>query len=52
MMRQAQGSNKQTMSFGRSRAKMMSFNKPTVSFADVAGVEESKEELQEVGLVP
>ena len=48
MMRQAQGSNNQTMSFGRSRAKMMSFNKPTVSFADVAGVEESKEELQEV----
>ena len=36
MMRQAQGSNNQTMSFGRSRAKMMSFNKPTVSFADVA----------------
>ena len=48
MMRQAQGSNNQTMSFGRSRAKMMSFNKPTVSFSDVAGVEESKEELQEV----
>ena len=48
MMRQAQGSNNQTMSFGRSRAKMMTFNKPTVSFADVAGVEESKEELQEV----
>ena len=48
MMRQAQGSNNQTMSFGRSRAKMMPFNRPTVSFADVAGVEESKEELQEV----
>jgi len=48
MMRQAQGSNNQTMSFGRSRAKMMPFNKPTVSFNDVAGVEESKEELSEV----
>ena len=48
MMRQAQGSNNQTMSFGRSRAKMMPFNKPTVSFNDVAGVEESKEELAEV----
>ena len=48
LMRQAQGSNNQTMSFGRSRAKMMPFNKPTVSFNDVAGVEESKEELSEV----
>jgi cell division protease FtsH len=48
MMRQAQGSNNQTMSFGRSRAKMMPFNKPTVSFNDVAGVDEAKEELQEV----
>jgi len=48
MMRQAQGSNNQTMSFGRSRAKMMTFNKPTVSFADVAGVDEAKEELQEI----
>ena len=48
MMRQAQGSNNQTMSFGRSRAKMMPFNRPTVSFNDVAGVEESKEELSEV----
>ena len=48
MMRQAQGSNNQTMSFGRSRAKMTTFNKPTVSFNDVAGVDEAKAELQEV----
>ncbi len=48
MMRQAQGSNNQTMSFGRSRAKMMVGNRPTVTFADVAGVEESKLELQEI----
>ncbi|MFP6635062.1 MAG: ATP-dependent zinc metalloprotease FtsH, partial [Dehalococcoidia bacterium] len=48
MMRQAQGSNNQTMSFGRSRAKMMPFNRPGVSFNDVAGVEEAKTELQEV----
>ena len=48
MMRQAQGSNNQTMSFGRSRAKMMTYNKPSVSFDDVAGVDEAKEELQEV----
>ena len=48
MMRQAQGSNNQTMSFGRSRAKMMTSNKPNVSFNDVAGVDEAKEELQEI----
>ncbi len=48
MMRQAQGSNNQTMGFGRSKAKMYSGNRPTVTFADVAGVEESKQELQEV----
>ena len=48
MMRQAQGSNNQTMSFGRSRARMMPFNRPTVTFTDVAGVDEAKTELEEV----
>ena len=48
MMRQAQGSNNQTMSFGRSRARMMPFNRPTVTFSDVAGVDEAKTELVEV----
>ena len=48
MMRQAQGSNNQTLSFGRSRARMMSFNRPGVTFADVAGVDEAKNELQEI----
>ena len=48
MMRQAQGSNNQTLSFGRSRARMMPFNRPTVTFSDVAGVEEAKAELEEV----
>ena len=48
MMRQAQGSNNQTLSFGRSRARMMTFNRPQVTFADVAGVEEAKVELQEI----
>jgi cell division protease FtsH len=48
MMRQAQGSNNQTLSFGRSRARMMPFNRPTVTFEDVAGVDEAKTELQEV----
>ena len=48
MMRQAQGTNSQAMSFGKSRARMFTGNKPTVTFADVAGVDEAKEELQEV----
>ncbi|MDO8750761.1 MAG: ATP-dependent zinc metalloprotease FtsH [Dehalococcoidia bacterium] len=48
MMRQAQGSNNQTLSFGRSRARMFVGNKPSVSFADVAGIDEAKVELQEV----
>lgn len=48
MMRQAQGSNNTTMSFGRSKAKMTNMSKPTVTFEDVAGVEESKEELVEI----
>jgi cell division protease FtsH len=48
MMRQAQGSNNQALSFGKSRARMFMGNKPTVTFADVAGVEEAKQELQEI----
>jgi cell division protease FtsH len=48
MMRQAQGSNNQAMSFGKSRARVFTGNRPTVSFLDVAGVDEAKEELQEV----
>ncbi|HLB12036.1 MAG TPA: ATP-dependent metallopeptidase FtsH/Yme1/Tma family protein, partial [Dehalococcoidia bacterium] len=48
MMRQAQGTNSQAMSFGRSRARMFVANRPTVTFADVAGVDEAKLELQEV----
>ena len=48
MMRQAQGSNNQTFSFGRSKARLFMTNRPTVTFADVAGVEEAKTELQEV----
>ncbi|HEY8171925.1 MAG TPA: ATP-dependent metallopeptidase FtsH/Yme1/Tma family protein, partial [Dehalococcoidia bacterium] len=48
MMRQAQGSNSQAMNFGKSRARMFTGNKPTVTFSDVAGVDEAKEELQEV----
>ena len=48
MMRQAQGSNSQAMSFGRSRARMFTGQKPTVTFLDVAGQEEAKQELAEV----
>ncbi len=48
MMRSAQGNSNQTFSFGRSRARMFMGNSPQVSFSDVAGVEEAKEELQEV----
>ncbi len=48
ILRQAQGSNNQAMSFGKSRARVFTGDKPTVTFADVAGAEESKRELQEV----
>ena len=48
MMRQAQGSSNQTMSFGRSKARMFVGNKPSTTFSDVAGIEEAKMELQEV----
>jgi len=48
MMRQAQGTNNQAISFGKSRARLFTGNKPTVTFADVAGVDEAKEELVEV----
>ncbi len=48
LMRQAQSGNNQALSFGKSRARMFSGDKPTVTFADVAGVEEAKVELQEV----
>lgn len=48
MMRQAQGTNNQALSFGKSRARMFMGNKPTVTFTDVAGVEEAKQELQEI----
>ena len=48
MMRQAQGNTNQTFSFGRSKARMFVGNSPTVSFSDVAGVEEAKVELEEV----
>jgi cell division protease FtsH len=48
IFRQAQGSNNAALSFGKSRARMFSGDQPTVTFEDVAGVEEAKEELREV----
>ncbi len=48
IFRQAQGSNNAAMAFGKSRARMFSGEHPTVTFEDVAGVEESKQELAEV----
>ncbi|NDJ33943.1 MAG: ATP-dependent zinc metalloprotease FtsH [Chloroflexi bacterium] len=48
MMRNAQGANNQAMSFGKSRARMINPDQPTVTFDDVAGSDEAKEELAEV----
>jgi len=48
IFRQAQGSNNAAMSFGKSKARMFTGDHPTVTFVDVAGVEEAKEELKEV----
>ena len=48
MVRQAQGSNNQALSFGKSKARMFSGDKPTITFEDVAGADEAKQELSEV----
>jgi cell division protease FtsH len=48
ILRQAQGGSSQAMSFGRSKARLVSGDKPTVTFGDVAGVDEAKQELQEI----
>lgn len=48
MMRQAQNSTNQAMSFGKSKARMADKDKPTSTFKDVAGAQEAKEELIEV----
>ena len=48
MMRQAQGSNSQALSFGKSRARMVTANRPKVTFQDVQGVDEAKQELAEI----
>jgi cell division protease FtsH len=48
IFRQAQGSNNAAMSFGKSKARMFTGDHPTVTFADVAGIDESREELKEI----
>jgi cell division protease FtsH len=48
VFRQAQGSNNAAMSFGKSKARMFSGDHPTVTFSDVAGAEEAKEDLLEI----
>jgi cell division protease FtsH len=48
LFRQAQSGGSQALSFGRSRAKLHSESRPKVTFADVAGVDEAKQELAEV----
>lgn len=48
MMRQAQGSSNQAMSFGKSRARLFGSDKKKVLFKDVAGAEEAKQELTEI----
>ncbi len=48
MFRQAQGGTNQALAFGRSRARLMTGDTPTVTFDDVAGVDEAKHELSEV----
>jgi cell division protease FtsH len=48
LLRQTQSGTNQAMSFGRSKARMIARDKPQVTFVDVAGVDEAKQELSEV----
>jgi cell division protease FtsH len=48
MMRQMQTGGNKALSFGKSRARLLSSQQKKVTFKDVAGVEEAKEELQEI----
>jgi len=48
LARQAQSAGGQAFSFGKSKAKMLTDNRPQVKFSDVAGVDEAVEELNEV----
>lgn len=48
MMRQAQGQNNQAMNFGKSKAKLYGIDKERVTFADIAGNDSAKQDLEEV----
>jgi len=48
VMRQAQAGGSQAFSFGRSKARLLNENRPKVSFNDVAGVDEARQELEEI----
>ena len=48
MLRQAQSGNNQALSFGKSRARMFTGDRPSSTFDDVAGAEEAKQELLEI----
>ena len=48
LQRQTQSGNNQALSFGRSRARLLAGDKPAITFADVAGVDEAKQELNEI----
>ena len=48
VLRQTQSGNNQAISFGRSRARLIAGDKPAITFADVAGVDEAKQELSEI----
>lgn len=48
ILRQMQGGPKGAFSFGKSRAKLVSEDRPKITFKDVAGADEAKQELQEI----
>ncbi len=48
LMQQMQGGGNRVMSFGKSKARLVTKDQPKVTFADVAGVDEAVEELQEI----
>ncbi len=48
LLSRMQGGGSRVMGFGKSRAKLVSKDTPQVTFADVAGADEAKEELQEI----
>src|ERR1700726_3573331 len=48
LLRQMQSGGNKAMSFGKSRARLLSMQQKKITFKDVAGVDEAKEELKEI----